>query len=121
MTNVQAIPSADTSVAVAHPSTTAVRMAIGSDRAGSARRKVRPTSPHVAGSMSDTSTSRNRHQHTAHSVSARMSAGSRPPMNRSAIETPATTDPSVMSTSDGGIVSDMAPDADSSATSSPGL
>ena len=45
-------------------------------------------------------------------------AGSNPPVNSAAIDTPVT-EPIVMSTRLGGIVSDMAPDDDSSAMRSP--
>ena len=59
--------------------------------------------------------------HTTTAIaSASTTPGSRPPVNRSAIET-AVTVPMVMSTSEGGIVSDIAPDAESKATSSPGF
>ena len=51
---------------------------------------------------------------------AATSAGSRPPVNRPAIDTPVT-EPMVISTRLGGMVSDIAPEAASSATSSPGL
>src|SRR2546430_16468785 len=54
------------------------------------------------------------------SASASTSAGSSPPLNSAAIDTPVT-EPIVISTRLGGIVSDIAPDDDSSATSSPGL
>ena len=46
--------------------------------------------------------------------------GSRPPVNSAEIETPVT-EPMVIRTRLGGIVSVMAPEAESSATSSPGL
>ena len=51
---------------------------------------------------------------------AATSAGSRPPVNSPAIETPVT-EPMVISTRLGGMVSDIAPEAASSATNSPGF
>ena len=57
---------------------------------------------------------------TTASASASTSAGSRPPVNSAAIDTPVT-EPMVISTRLGGMVSDIAPEAASSATSSPGL
>ena len=53
------------------------------------------------------------------SASASTSAGNSPPLNSAAIDTPVT-EPIVMSTRLGGIVSDIAPEEDSSATNSPG-
>ena len=54
------------------------------------------------------------------SATASTSAGSRPPVNSAAMETPVT-EPMVMSTMEGGMVSVCAPVAESSATRSPGL
>ena len=53
------------------------------------------------------------------SASAATSAGISPPVNSAAIDTPVT-EPMVISTRLGGMVSDMAPEEESSATSSPG-
>src|SRR5664280_3757107 len=55
-----------------------------------------------------------------HSASANTSAGNRPPLNNAAIETPVT-EPMEIRTRLGGIVSDIAPDDASKATSSPGF
>ena len=52
------------------------------------------------------------------SRTASSNAGSNPPVKSAAIDTPVT-EPIVISTKLGGIVSDIAPDADKSATSSP--
>ena len=57
---------------------------------------------------------------TTSNASRRTSAGTRPPVNNAAIETPVT-EPMVISTRLGGIVSAIAPEAASSATSSPAL
>ena len=54
------------------------------------------------------------------SAAASTSAGISPPVNSAAIDTPVT-DPIVINTRDGGIVSLIAPDADSSDTNSPSL
>src|SRR6266851_2040743 len=56
---------------------------------------------------------------TATSASASTAAGSSPPLKRAAMEM-LVTEPMVSSTMLGGMVSDMAPEAASSATSSPG-
>ena len=110
----------ETSVAVAMPSTTAKRMTKGRISAGSAMAKVRPISPRPARRTAERSSPRERHQATAASANASTNAGRRPPVNKAAIDTPVT-EPMVMRTRLGGIVSDMAPDDDRSAISSPGL
>ena len=66
----------------------------------------------------DRSSWRLRQRATPARATASTSAGTSPPVNSAAIDTPVT-DPIVISISEGGIVSLMAPDADSSDTSSP--
>ena len=102
----------ETSVAVATPSTTAARITNGSTSAGSAIRKVRAISrlPARGGPRPDP---------RCGSASARRSRagtpsttpGSSPPVNSAAIDTPVT-EPMVMSTRLGGMVSVCAPVAD---------
>ncbi len=109
----------ETSVAVAMPSTTAARMTKGSTSAGSAMTQARPTWRGEARLTPERSSPRERSQATATSASASTSAGKSPPVKSAAIEMPVT-EPMVISTRLGGIVSDIAPEAASSATSSPG-
>ena len=116
------MPIVDTSVAVATPSTTAQRMTNGSDdrrqrgeeraadvrRSSGARigrRRLRP---------------RPDEDHQRRATGASTSAGIRPAVNRLAIEMPVT-EPSVISTMLGGIVSAIAAEEASSATRSPSL
>src|ERR1700712_6111096 len=63
---------------------------------------------------------RERHHVTPPNASDITSAGISPPANNAEIETPAVA-PTVINTRLGGIVSDIAPDADKSAATSPGL
>ena len=115
------MPMVDTSVAVATPSTTAARMTNGSASAGSAIRKARPISraaraPHVGQVLAAVAPP----HHARRASTPSTTPGSRPPVNSAAIETPVT-EPMVISTRLGGMVSVCAPVADSSATRSPGL
>ncbi len=113
------MPTVETSVAVAIPSTTAARIRNGSTSAGTAISPVRSMAPRLARRCPAASSAGDRQRLTATSASAPTAAGSIPPVNSPAIETPQT-EPMVMSTRLGGIVSDIAPDDASSATSSPG-
>ena len=115
------MPIVDTSVAVATPSTTAARITKGSASAGSAigtrgRSCAGSRALHMAagprGGCATTPARRASRPSTT--------PGSSPPVNRAAIETPVT-EPMVMSTRLGGMVSVCAPVAESSATSSPGF
>ena len=114
------MPMVDTSVAVATPSTTAARITTGSASAGKAITAARPASPQVARRTWLRSSPRNRRATTKHSPTASTMPGTRPPVNRAAIETPVT-EPMVISTIEGGTVSVCAPVAASSATRSPPL
>src|SRR5271163_554885 len=67
-----------------------------------------------------TSELRERHHATKTSACAATNAGKRPPVNRAAIDSPGTTEPIVISTRLGGMVSDIALDVASSDESSPG-
>ena len=67
----------------------------------------------------DRSSPRLRHHTTRHRIAPTTTPGSSPPVNKAAIETPVT-EPTVISTRLGGMVSVCAPVADNSATSSPG-
>ena len=69
----------ETSVAVATPSITAVRMTNGNKSAGSAMRKARPISRPLARLDDETSARRERYQTSAHSMRPTTSAGSSPP------------------------------------------
>ena len=111
------MPIVETSVAVATPSITALRMTKGSSRAGSATRKARPISRPGARFDCETSARRERYQTSAHSMSPMTSAGRRPPWNSAAIETPVT-EPIAMRMRLGGTVSVCAPVAASKAASS---
>src|SRR5258706_6492997 len=99
----------DTSVAVATPSTTAARIKNGSAMPGSAMSAATAICDGVARLTFDKSSLRERHHTTTQRASASTSAGNRPPVNRAAMETFAT-EPMVMSTRDGGIVSLLAAD-----------
>ena len=113
------MPIVLTSVAVATPSTTAARIRNGRTSAGMAIRNDRATTRRLARWTCERSSRRDRRHAISASATASTSAGSNPPVNSPAILTPVT-EPIVISTSDGGIVSLIAPDAESSATSSPG-
>ncbi len=82
--------------------------------------KVRSISAAGARSPAPVSARRERNQATTTSASAATAAGSRPPVNSAAIEMSGTTEPIVISTRLGGIVSDIALDVASSEDSSPG-
>src|SRR5215472_14076347 len=114
------MPIVDTSVAVATPSTTAARIKNGSARAGSATTKLRAISRVVARLTLLRSSPRYLQRITKHNKHASTTAGKSPPVKSAAIETPVT-EPMVMRTKLGGIVSVCAPVADNSATRSPGL
>src|SRR3954462_62040 len=107
----------DTSVAVAIPSTTALRMTSGSSSAGRATTKLRPICAAV-GAATAAVAGAARQRATPPSAADRTSAGNGPPVNSAATET-SVTDPIVISTRLGGIVSDIAAEVESSATSSP--
>ena len=111
----------ETSVAVATPSTTAARIRNGSTSAGSAIEKsardlALAGAAGLPGCLAAGSASAR--QSTAEIASTTL--GSRPPVNSAAIDTPVT-EPMVMRTRLGGMVSVCAPVADNSATRSPGL
>ena len=100
------------------PFTTAVRITKGRINAGTATTNARQIS-RVGGRRTPARVSlRLRHRAMRARASASTAAGSKPPVNSAAIDTPVT-EPMVISTSDGGIVSLMAPDAASRETSSP--
>ena len=113
------MPMVETSVAVATPSTTAARMTKGSASAGRAITRSLRISAFGARRAEDVSSARRRHATTAHSPTASTRPGSNPPVNNDAIDTPVT-EPMVISTMEGGIVSVWAPVAASRATRSPG-
>ena len=115
------MPMVETSVAVATPSTTAARITKGSASAGSAMTKVRPISRQVARrTWRQVLAAIAPPDDATQSISPSTTPGSRPPVKSAAIETPVT-EPMVMRTRLGGIVSVWAPVAESSATRSPGL
>src|SRR3954469_11047110 len=97
------MPIVETSVAVAIPSTTAVRITTGRPRPGIAIRNNLPLSPQVKRRAVERSSLLLCHHTTTESASMPTTAGNRPPVNRAAMETPVT-DPTVISTMDGGIV-----------------
>src|SRR5580692_12074503 len=82
--------------------------------------RLRATVDSDARSPAPLSPARERHQATTTSARAATNAGSRPPVNSAAIDRPGVTEPIVMSTRLGGIVSDMALDVASSDDNSPG-
>src|SRR5471030_2618631 len=110
----------DTSVAVAAPSITAVRIKIGNANAGNAIIKVRSTVFNGARLASILGSRRASRQQTKPIAIVATTAGIRPPTNRAEIDTLQTA-PMVMSTRLGGMVSVIAPVDDSKATSSSGL
>ena len=109
----------ETSVAVATPSITAARITNGSTIAGSAASRVEPISRGEGRLNRDRSSPRLRHHTTRQRMAPTTSPGSSPPVNNAAIETPVT-EPTVISTRLGGMVSVWAPVAANNATSSPG-
>ncbi len=114
------MPIVETSVAVATPSITAARMTNGKAMAGSAMTKARAISRAGAFVTCDKSSPRLRRQTTTQRTAPTTRPGSSPPVKRAAMDTPVT-DPTVISTRLGGIVSVCAPVADNSATNSPGF
>ncbi len=108
----------ETSVAVATPSTTAARITNGSASAGNAIANSFRFWRHGVRGTPLRSSPRLRHPTTVHRIRPSTSAGSRPPVNSAAIDTPVT-EPMVISTRLGGTVSVCAPVAASSASSSP--
>ena len=110
----------ETSVAVAMPSITAERIRNGSTNAGTDTTKARPITPHGSRRTPVRSSFRPRQRATPASAIASTTAGINPPVNKAAIDTPVT-EPMVISTRDGGMVSLMAPEAASSETISPSL
>src|SRR5450830_1400723 len=109
-----------TSVAVATPSITATRISIGKASAGIAAMRVLPITPMVARLTSGIGSRRARNQQMMPMAIVAITAGIRPPMNKAVIDTLHTA-PMVISTRLGGMVSVMAPEDDSKATSSSGL
>ena len=101
------------------PSITAARMKKGNARAGSATTKARRIWRSEARRTPVKLSLRERMRQITTSASAATRAGSSPPVNNPAIET-LQTEPMVIKTKLGGMVSDIAPEAESSATSSPG-
>src|SRR5471030_543155 len=81
---------------------------------------VRPIADSGARSPAPLSSLRARHQATTTNPSAATNAGSRPPVNSAAIDRPGVTEPIVISTRLGGIVSDIALDVASNDDNSPG-
>ena len=112
------MPIVLTSVAVAMPSTTAKRIRNGRISAGIATRKARPIAACWRGQLAARRSAACARQAMPARPSANTSAGSSPPVNSPAMLTPVT-EPMVISTSEGGIVSLIAPEAASSETSSP--
>ena len=104
------MPMVETSVAVATPSTTAARISSGSSSAGMASTRRRPISRGVARRADELSSRRERHQASPTSTAATTRAGSKPPANKAEIETPVT-EPIMISTRLGGMVSLIAADA----------
>src|SRR6516164_2241691 len=117
-TKVYTTPMVDTSVAVATPSTTADRMTNRSAMAGNANKNARAISARVARTTFVTSSRRLFAQTTAANAIAPTIAGTNPLVNSEAIETPVT-EPIVISTTLGGIVSDIAAEVPSIETNSP--
>src|SRR5471032_1492139 len=105
------MPMVETSVAVATPSTTAVRMMIGSASAGSATISALPMSVRLVFFTPLMSSWRVWYRTTAPISSKPTKAGIRPPTNKAVIDTPVT-DPTVINTMLGGMVADMADQAD---------
>ena len=112
------MPMVETSVAVATPSITELRMTNGRASAGSAITKLQPISRRPARGGSGRVSLRERHHTTAQSASPSTAPGSRPPVNSAAIDMPVT-EPSVIRMRLGGMVSVCAPVAASSAARSP--
>ena len=115
------MPIVETSVAVATPSITAARMMNGQ---GDRRNRDQESLADLASRGAAHARQILRHDSATRpvppSVSPSTTPGSMPPVNSAAIETPVT-EPMVISTSEGGMVSVWAPVAESSATSSPGF
>ena len=102
------------------PSTTAARIRKGSAKPGNATIKAQAIARGLARSVPAAPVRPAVHQMSAARASVSTSAGNRPPVNKAAIDTPVT-EPIVISTSEGGIVSVIAPVEASSATSRPPL
>ena len=96
-----------------------MRISTGSMSAGSATSKVRPTTL-IGARLKPRAISALRKRASTASSTASTTPGRMPPVNSAAIEMPAT-EPMVISTSEGGIVSAIAPEAASSEISSPSL
>src|SRR4051812_6988300 len=99
------MPTVATSVAVATPSTTAPRMTRGSDKAGTAMRNSLKISFLLAFFKTAGALALDLKYTTTASAAASTSAGMMPPVKSDEIDTP-TTEPMVISTRLGGIVSD---------------
>ena len=110
----------DTSVAVATPSTTAARMTKGKNSAGIATTKLRATRAAGARATPARFSRPAERRATSASTIARNRPGSSPAVNSPAMDT-LVTEPITISTMEGGIVSLIAPEAASSAISSPSL
>ena len=108
----------ETSVAVANPPITAPRMTKGSSKAGMAMKKVRPTSRAGARTTPAKRSLPAARRATRASTKAKKMPGIKPAVNSPAMDT-LVTEPITISTMEGGMVSLIAPDAASSAISSP--
>src|SRR4051812_9227611 len=109
-------PTVETSVAVATPSITAARITNGSVSPGIAMTNVRTISDTGARGPPPGSMWRGRDQPPTTSAPAATAAGNSPPVNSAVIDT-LVTEPMVISTRLGGIVSDIALELASSAAS----
>ena len=113
------MPMVETSVAVAIPPITAPSTRNGSSSAGTAMKNFRRIAA-AAGRAAPRSRSwPDRTKTMAAMEKAATAAGSSPPVNSAAMDTPVT-DPMMITTRLGGIVSPIAPEADSIPTNSPG-
>src|SRR5580658_5303465 len=101
------------------PRTTKKRMTNGNVSPGNAIRNVRTMTPPGARVRPPVSSERDRHHATTTRAIAATKAGNNPPVNSAEIDT-FVTDPMVIKTRLGGIVSDIALDVASSEASSPG-
>src|SRR5882757_2247292 len=99
----------ETSVAVATPSTTAARMATGNAKAGSATKNFLPIVLTLGRATPSRLSPRDFQKITTARQPASNNAGIMPAEKSAAMETPVT-EPIVISTRLGGIVSDIAPD-----------
>src|SRR5271170_9890 len=98
------MPIVETSVAVATPLTTAARITKGSAKAGSAATKLRQMTAEGARRSRAGTSFLHRRQTTNANTHASTTPGSMPPVKSADMETPVT-EPMVISTIEGGIVS----------------